>query len=132
MEAALADATLALGGSYSFQRVGLPRRRGHQLAPPPVRNFFSTRIHSLLFLSFLHLCVFLKTFATMAYPSRTTRPKRQSGVSSLMSKLTLFAFVLVAVLCFLPAGSQVRAEEKDVDVGTVIGIDLGTTYSCVA
>ncbi|XAO27599.1 chaperone DnaK [Cryptococcus bacillisporus CA1280] len=68
----------------------------------------------------------------MAYPSRTTRPKRQSGVSSLMSKLTLFAFVLVAVLCFLPAGSQVRAEEKDVDVGTVIGIDLGTTYSCVA
>lgn len=132
MEAALADATLALGGSCSFQRVGLPRRRGHQLAPPPARNFFSTRIHLLLFLSFLHLCVFLKTFATMAYPSRTTRPKRQSGVSSLMSKLTLFAFVLVAVLCFLPAGSQVRAEEKDVDVGTVIGIDLGTTYSCVA
>ncbi|OWZ27008.1 glucose-regulated protein [Cryptococcus neoformans C23] len=128
-EAALADATLAPGDSCRFQRVGLPRRRGRSASPS---QLLSTRIHSLLFLSFLHLCLFLKTFATMAYPSRITRPKRQSGVSSLMSKLTLFAFVLVAVLCFLPAGSQVRAEEKDVDVGTVIGIDLGTTYSCVA
>lgn len=128
-EAALADATLAPGDSCRFQRVGLPRRRGRPASPS---QLLSTRIHSLLFLSFLHLCLFLKTFATMAYPSRITRPKRQSGVSSLMSKLTLFAFVLVAVLCFLPAGSQVRAEEKDVDVGTVIGIDLGTTYSCVA
>ena len=49
-----------------------------------------------------------------------------------MSKLTLVAFVLVAILCFLPAGSSVRAEEKENDYGTVIGIDLGTTYSCVA
>ncbi|TYJ58303.1 hypothetical protein B9479_000846 [Cryptococcus floricola] len=58
-----------------------------------------------------------------------SRPKRSSSASSLMSKLTLIAFVLVALLCFLPAG--VRAEDKE-DVGTVIGIDLGTTYSCVA
>ncbi|ODN73945.1 chaperone DnaK, variant [Cryptococcus amylolentus CBS 6039] len=64
----------------------------------------------------------------MAY-SLASRPKRPSTASSLMSKLTLIAFVLVALLCFLPAG--VRAEDKE-DVGTVIGIDLGTTYSCVA
>jgi heat shock protein 5 len=48
-----------------------------------------------------------------------------------MSKLTLVAFVLVAIICFLPAGSAVRAEDRE-DYGTVIGIDLGTTYSCVA
>ncbi|WWD05089.1 chaperone DnaK [Kwoniella europaea PYCC6329] len=68
----------------------------------------------------------------MAYPRRTIRPSRRSTSSSLMSKITLFAFVLIAVICFLPVGHQVRAEDKEVDVGTVIGIDLGTTYSCVA
>ncbi|WRT67985.1 chaperone DnaK [Kwoniella shivajii] len=68
----------------------------------------------------------------MAYPQRTIRRTRRSTSSSLMSKITLFAFVLIAVICFLPVGNQVRAEEKEVDVGTVIGIDLGTTYSCVA
>ncbi|KAK6907974.1 chaperone DnaK [Kwoniella mangroviensis CBS 8507] len=68
----------------------------------------------------------------MAYPRRTIRPSRRSTSSSLMSRITLFAFVLIAVICFLPVGYQVRAEDKEVDVGTVIGIDLGTTYSCVA
>ncbi|OCF57037.1 glucose-regulated protein [Kwoniella mangroviensis CBS 10435] len=68
----------------------------------------------------------------MAYPRRTIRPSRRSTSSSLMSRITLFAFVLIAVICFLPVGHQVRAEDKEVDVGTVIGIDLGTTYSCVA
>ncbi|WVF69023.1 chaperone DnaK [Kwoniella sp. CBS 6097] len=68
----------------------------------------------------------------MAYPRRSIRPQRRSTTaSSLMSKLTLFAFVLIAVICFLPVGHQVRADEE-VNVGTVIGIDLGTTYSCVA
>ncbi|WVQ85025.1 chaperone DnaK [Cryptococcus sp. DSM 104549] len=71
----------------------------------------------------------------MAYSARSSRPARRhskSALSSLSSKLTLLAFVLVALICFLPAGSHVRAEDKEVDVGTVIGIDLGTTYSCVA
>jgi heat shock protein 5 len=56
---------------------------------------------------------------------------RSSTASSFLSKLTLVAFVLVAIICFLPAGSAVRAEDRE-DYGTVIGIDLGTTYSCVA
>jgi len=52
-----------------------------------------------------------------------------------MSKFTLMAFVLVAILCFLPASNLVKADDKSAekeDYGTVIGIDLGTTYSCVA
>jgi heat shock protein 5 len=68
----------------------------------------------------------------MAYPRSTIRPRRRSTSSSLISKLTLVAFALIAILCFLPAGNSVRAQEKDNDYGTVIGIDLGTTYSCVA
>jgi len=69
---------------------------------------------------------------TMAYPRATIRPKRKSSSASIMSKLTLFAFVLVAIICFLPVGSQVQAQDDKADYGTVIGIDLGTTYSCVA
>ncbi|CAD6584548.1 MAG: ATPase with role in protein import into the ER [Tremellales sp. Tagirdzhanova-0007] len=68
----------------------------------------------------------------MAYPRATNRPRRRSTLTSVMSSLTLLAFVLVAILCCLPAGFGVRAEEKENDYGTVIGIDLGTTYSCVA
>jgi heat shock protein 5 len=68
----------------------------------------------------------------MAYPRASIRPKRRSASSSLVSKLTLFAFALVAILCFLPVGSQVRADDNKAEYGTVIGIDLGTTYSCVA
>ena len=47
----------------------------------------------------------------------------------------MMAFVLVAILCFLPASNLVKADDKSAekeDYGTVIGIDLGTTYSCVA
>ena len=68
----------------------------------------------------------------MARPRATVRQRRRSTSSSLLSKLTLCAFVLVAILCFLPVGSQVAAQEDKADYGTVIGIDLGTTYSCVA
>lgn len=60
-------------------------------------------------------------------------PRRQRrATSSLASKLAIFACMLIALLCFLPSSSLVAAEEKENDYGTVIGIDLGTTYSCVA
>lgn len=62
-------------------------------------------------------------------PTRLRPRSRANRSSSFMSKLALFACVLVALICFLPA---VKAEDKDNDYGTVIGIDLGTTYSCVA
>lgn len=72
----------------------------------------------------------------MANKRSMTRPtRRQASTSTLMSKLTLVAFVLLAIICFLPAGNLVRADDKSAekeDYGTVIGIDLGTTYSCVA
>jgi heat shock protein 5 len=58
------------------------------------------------------------------------RQRRSVASSSIFSKLTLLALALIAILCFLP--TTVRAEEKENDYGTVIGIDLGTTYSCVA
>ena len=35
------------------------------------------------------------------------------------------------VLASLFLAGSLLADEKDADVGTVIGIDLGTTYSCV-
>ncbi|WOO76812.1 Endoplasmic reticulum chaperone BiP [Vanrija pseudolonga] len=72
----------------------------------------------------------------MAYPRATIRPRRSKQAqasASLLSKITLVCCVLLAIVCFLPVGNQVRAaEQKDNDYGTVIGIDLGTTYSCVA
>ncbi|KAF9447484.1 heat shock protein 70 [Macrolepiota fuliginosa MF-IS2] len=47
----------------------------------------------------------------------------------LISSLSILFFALLAILCLLPPA--VRAEETHPEYGTVIGIDLGTTYSCV-
>ena len=63
----------------------------------------------------------MSTAVARRQPARSSR--------SLLGKLAVLAIALVALLCFLPT---VRAEEKENDYGTVIGIDLGTTYSCVA
>lgn len=69
--------------------------------------------------------------AKMAYPRATIRPKRSRAAKanrSLLANIGLFALVLVSCLCFLPAGSLVRAAESDAsekNYGTVIGIDLG-------
>ncbi|KAL7412183.1 heat shock protein 70 [Mrakia frigida] len=49
--------------------------------------------------------------------------------SRILTKLSLLVFALVALLCLMPSGA--KAEEAS-EYGTVIGIDLGTTYSCVA
>ena len=47
-------------------------------------------------------------------------------------KLFLWAVALFFLLCFLPCFFAKAEETSDEDYGTVIGIDLGTTYSCVA
>jgi len=71
----------------------------------------------------------------MANNKNLNRTTRRQSTSTWMSKFTMMAFVLVAILCFLPASNLVKADDKSAekeDYGTVIGIDLGTTYSCVA
>jgi hypothetical protein len=45
-------------------------------------------------------------------------------------KVFLWAFAFFTALCILP--SFFARAETDENYGTVIGIDLGTTYSCVA
>ncbi|CAF1518507.1 unnamed protein product, partial [Rotaria sordida] len=42
--------------------------------------------------------------------------------------MKLFAIFIIAIIAFT---FSFAAEEAKKDVGTVIGIDLGTTYSCV-
>lgn len=78
-----------------------------------------------------------KTKTTQATTlTEVSSPKMKSSSSSsvlrrAMTSIALVAFVVLAVFTFMPVG--VNAEvDKDNDFGTVIGIDLGTTYSCVA
>lgn len=57
------------------------------------------------------------------------RPSRARS-RHLLSSLSLFFVALVALLCFCsPVAAQDSAKKSE--YGTVIGIDLGTTYSCV-
>jgi hypothetical protein len=44
---------------------------------------------------------------------------------------TWFKWFLFAMVAFSAVSVNAAAEEKKEDYGTVIGIDLGTTYSCV-
>ena len=46
-------------------------------------------------------------------------------------KVFLWACAFFTALCILPSFFA-KAEADDDNYGTVIGIDLGTTYSCVA
>lgn len=60
-----------------------------------------------------------------------------SSSSSILRKtlttMSLFAIALLAFLCFMPVGTLAQDDSsRENNYGTVIGIDLGTTYSCVA
>lgn len=57
------------------------------------------------------------------------RPSRKHS-SRLISSLSFAFFLFVALIALCPPA--VSAEDKKSEYGTVIGIDLGTTYSCVA
>ena len=62
---------------------------------------------------------------------------RKSSVGWLMSSVAAFYVLLAVIMPIALNGSQssrvvVRAAEDHEEYGTVIGIDLGTTYSCVA
>ncbi|KAF8494857.1 heat shock protein 70 [Russula emetica] len=57
------------------------------------------------------------------------RPSRKQS-SRLLSSLSFAFFLFVALIALCPPA--VSAEDKKSEYGTVIGIDLGTTYSCVA
>lgn len=49
-----------------------------------------------------------------------------------IAKLFLCAIAFFALLCFFPCLFANACETSDEEYGTVIGIDLGTTFSCVA
>ena len=75
----------------------------------------------------------------MAYPSRGSRPSqranhKRSMFASLSVVNVLLAFVaLFALMSSFTSTSTgvMAAEDKRSEYGVVIGIDLGTTYSCV-
>lgn len=65
--------------------------------------------------------------------SRRSSSSSTSTMSRILSTLSLLALVLVAIVCLVPVGAGAQENSsQDNDYGTVIGIDLGTTYSCVA
>ncbi|KAJ4481058.1 heat shock protein 70 family [Lentinula aciculospora] len=61
--------------------------------------------------------------------SRLSRRPSRSQSRRILSSVSFVFFALLAVLTF--CSPAVRAEESHSEYGTVIGIDLGTTYSCV-
>ncbi|EPS94612.1 hypothetical protein FOMPIDRAFT_1054958 [Fomitopsis schrenkii] len=62
----------------------------------------------------------------MSLPRRPTRSQSRRVVSS----VSLLFLALAAILCLCPVAVNAN-EDKRAEYGTVIGIDLGTTYSCV-
>merc|ERR1712022_38137 len=48
-----------------------------------------------------------------------------------MRRVIAYAAIAIVAVCLISEGVRAEEEEKEEKVGTVIGIDLGTTYSCV-
>lgn len=48
-----------------------------------------------------------------------------------MKNLTLISFLLLSISTVILTEEEKSSKEKDKKYGTIIGIDLGTTYSCV-
>ncbi|EKM76243.1 hypothetical protein AGABI1DRAFT_115984 [Agaricus bisporus var. burnettii JB137-S8] len=61
--------------------------------------------------------------------SPSVRHPTRTQSRTLLSSLSILFLAALAVLCFFPVA--VNAEETHPEYGSVIGIDLGTTYSCV-
>ena len=59
-------------------------------------------------------------------PRRPTRTQARRAASTL--SILFFAFLAIILLCPVSVNAD---EDKKSEYGTVIGIDLGTTYSCV-
>ncbi|KAG9079314.1 ATPase with role in protein import into the ER [Ceratobasidium sp. UAMH 11750] len=51
----------------------------------------------------------------------------QSSARAMVLSIAFTLFAIIAIVCFFPVAST----NKDKNYGTVISIDLGTTYSCV-
>ncbi|KAJ3514817.1 hypothetical protein NLJ89_g2143 [Agrocybe chaxingu] len=60
--------------------------------------------------------------------SRLARHPTRAQSTRLFSSLSVLFFAFLALVSFAPSA---QAEEAHPEYGTVIGIDLGTTYSCV-
>ncbi|KAL3912549.1 MAG: hypothetical protein SGILL_006835, partial [Bacillariaceae sp.] len=73
---------------------------------------------------------------TKPHPAPWRLRRKRKGPKHSTFKLALFAFLAVACLLGFPAamGQQQQEQTKQAatDKGPIIGIDLGTTYSCVA
>ncbi|XP_006455843.1 heat shock hsp70 protein [Agaricus bisporus var. bisporus H97] len=61
--------------------------------------------------------------------SPSVRHPTRTQSRTLLSSLSILFLAALAVLCFFPVAAH--AEETHPEYGSVIGIDLGTTYSCV-
>ncbi|KAI0830132.1 heat shock protein 70 [Trametes gibbosa] len=65
----------------------------------------------------------------MSFPRRSSRTTTRSQSRRLLSSMSLVFLTFLALILLCPV--SVKADEEKAKYGPVIGIDLGTTYSCV-
>jgi len=65
------------------------------------------------------------------YINKSDNKLRKLGNSSNNEEIVVICWIASSSLCFFVFSSRAEEEEKEEkdDIGTVIGIDLGTTYS---